>query len=116
MAELKDRLKQLRKERNMTQVALGKQLHYGSASITHYESGKSTPSISDMKKIAAIFNVSLDYLLGVSDTRIPYADSDESMEKWKAIYEYFLELSEEDAEDLIAYAQWLLTRHKIHRK
>lgn len=76
--EFKDRLKALRKEKKLTQVKLGEMLNYGYTAIANYESGRNQPSISDLKKIASIFNVSMDYLLGVNDIRYPYVIDDET--------------------------------------
>ena len=76
----KDRLKMLRKEKKVTQVCLGQMLNYGYTAIANYESGRNNPSIEDLKKIAAIFNVSMDYLLGVNDIRYPYIREDNSNE------------------------------------
>lgn len=78
--EFKDRLKMLRKERRLTQVKLGEMLNYGYTAIANYESGRNQPSIPDLKKIASIFNVSMDYLLGVNDIRHPYVIDDETAE------------------------------------
>ena len=58
--EFKDRLKMLRKERRLTQVKLGEMLNYGYTAIANYESGRNQPSIPDLKKIAAIFNMKPD--------------------------------------------------------
>ena len=61
LQEFKDRLKMLRKEKKLTQVKLGEMLNYGYTAIANYESGRNQPSIPDLKKIASIFDVSLDY-------------------------------------------------------
>ena len=65
--EFKERLKSLRKERKLTQSALGSILNYGYTAISNYESGRNEPSITDLKKIAEFFDVSMDYLLCVND-------------------------------------------------
>ncbi|CBZ04383.1 XRE family transcriptional regulator [Clostridium botulinum] len=58
-----DRLKELREEKEFTQEELGKFLNVSRQTISGYESGAIEPSISNLVKIANIFNVSLDYLL-----------------------------------------------------
>lgn len=63
------RLKQLRNERKMTQEELGKQLNVTKASISGYENGTRNPDQDALVKIAKIFNVSTDYLLGNSDEK-----------------------------------------------
>jgi transcriptional regulator with XRE-family HTH domain len=65
----KERLKELRKEFNMTQKQLGEKLNLTNATIGMYESGVRNPEIKTMITLADLFNVSADYLLGFSDFR-----------------------------------------------
>ncbi len=62
------RLKELRKERNMTQIEFAKEFNISSGTIAMWETGKRTPDNEMMIKIANYFNVSLDYLMGNSNT------------------------------------------------
>lgn len=105
--EFKDRLKTLRKERKLTQVRLGEMLNYGYTAIANYESGRNQPSISDLKKIASIFNVSMDYLLGVNDIRHPYVIDDETAE-FNEFRRYYALLSENGKEELMGYMRYLV--------
>lgn len=107
--EFKDRLKELRKERRLTQVKLGEMLNYGYTAIANYESGRNQPSIPDLKKIASIFNVSMDYLLGVNDIRHPYVIDDTSAEFNEFRRRYAL-LNEESREMLLDYMDYLAIR------
>ena len=59
-----DRLKQLRKERKVTQVQLATHLGYFHSAVVKWESGQCEPSYDVLIKIADYFNVTLDYLLG----------------------------------------------------
>ena len=63
------RLRELRKENNLTQVKLGSMLNYGYTAIANYESGRNQPNLKDIIKLANIFNVSVDYLVGDSDIK-----------------------------------------------
>ncbi len=105
--EFKDRLKILRKERRLTQVKLGEMLNYGYTAIANYESGRNQPSIPDLKKIASIFNVSMDYLLGVNDIRHPYVIDDETAE-FNEFRRYYALLNEESKEELMGYMRYLV--------
>lgn len=58
------RLKMLRENMGLTQENLGKKLHVSKVSICKYETGISEPSLDILVKIADIFDVSTDYLLG----------------------------------------------------
>ena len=67
-----ERLKKVRKERGMKQEELAEILGVKKSTISLYESNKYDPSDSAKVKIARCFDVSLDYLLGVIDTPVPY--------------------------------------------
>lgn len=58
------RLCDLRKARNMTQKDLADKLSLSVNSISMYERGLSTPNDDVKLKIAQMFHVSLDYLMG----------------------------------------------------
>ena len=58
------RLKELRKEHNMSQSDLGKLLGVTKVSISGYENGTRVPSMDILMKILDVFTISADYLLG----------------------------------------------------
>jgi len=53
------RIKELRIKRNMTQTELADALSVAGSTISNWEKGRRLPSISDLKRIAAFFSVSL---------------------------------------------------------
>jgi repressor LexA len=59
-----NRIKELRTARNMKQVELARKLNVSQAALSGYETGKYEPDNETIKKIARIFNTSVDYLLG----------------------------------------------------
>ena len=62
-----ERLKQLRLANGLTQKELAKSIEVGRTTISEYESGKIVPKHEGLLKLANYFNVSVDYLAGVSD-------------------------------------------------
>lgn len=60
-------LKGLRLERNISQQKLSSYLGYGYTAISNYESGRNEPSIDTIIKIACFFDVTIDYLFGISE-------------------------------------------------
>lgn len=62
--EFNERLKILRKQNNMTQEDLANALKISAASVGLYEQGRRNPDNKMLKKIALLFNVSVDYLIG----------------------------------------------------
>ena len=72
------RLKNLRKQAGLTQQQLATQLGITKSVVSFYELQERSPSPDVLVKLAVIFHVSADYLLGL-DTRetIDVADLDE---------------------------------------
>ena len=62
-----ERLQQLRKDYNLRQIDLAKAINTTQRRISHLESGKIEPDLTTLVSIARHFNVSLDYLVGISD-------------------------------------------------
>mgnify|MGYP000896838630 FL=1 len=60
------RLKQLREKAGLTQDELAKKLNLTQSTIAYYENGKKMPTLENAMIIAKLFNVTLDYLLGLS--------------------------------------------------
>ncbi len=61
------RLKQLRKERNISQLRLALDLNMNQNSISRYENLEREADYKTLIKFADYFNVSLDYLLERTD-------------------------------------------------
>lgn len=62
-----ERLIELRKEGNMCQCDLAKAIGTTQAAVSLWERGERTPDIDTLLKLANVFNVSTDYLLGRED-------------------------------------------------
>ena len=60
---LADKLKEARKNVGLTQVELAEKLCVSRQAITKWESGKGIPDVENLKNIANVLNVSIDFLL-----------------------------------------------------
>lgn len=69
MKKFNERLKELRESKNLTQTQLAKDLFIDQRSISFYEIGKYEPNLDTLIKIAKYFEVSTDYLLGLTDKK-----------------------------------------------
>ncbi|MBR1470021.1 MAG: helix-turn-helix transcriptional regulator [Lachnospiraceae bacterium] len=58
-------LKELRKERGMTQEQLAVKIDRESSVISRYEKNLQAPTFETVRALASIFNVSMDYLSGM---------------------------------------------------
>ena len=64
-----EKLKYLRKKRNLTQTELGSLTGLNKAVISKYENSMHYPSYDTLVVIARVFKVSTDYLLGIEKGR-----------------------------------------------
>ena len=62
-----EKIKELRKLKNISQTELGKILGTTQDTISLWELNKSLPDIEMLKKICIEFSVSSDYMLGLQD-------------------------------------------------
>ena len=67
-----ERLKKLREEKNISQIRLSVEIGVAQESISAYERGKAIPTCENLVKIAKYLNTSTDYLLELTDMKLPY--------------------------------------------
>ena len=99
MKNFSDRLKSLRKEKDLTGEQLGKIFNVTKTAVSYWESGKNFPGEDMVKKIADYFEVSTDYLLGKSDIMNPYENHkkiSESIKDDKELLEFWEVLKERE--------------------
>lgn len=62
-----ERIKKLRKKQGLSQKKMGEDLGLGISTISQYENLVNTPDTKTVIKIAEYFNVTTDYLFGLTD-------------------------------------------------
>ena len=62
-----ERLKQLRKEKGLSQNMLAKELGVSGGTVAMWETGKRKPQFEMFDKLCSFFDRSMDYILGASD-------------------------------------------------
>ena len=67
MEEFKTRLKELRRQRRITQKEMGEYLGITTRAYQFYESGDRYPDFQGLIALADYFQVSIDYLVGRTD-------------------------------------------------
>ena len=60
-----ERLKELRLEKGLGQVALAKELGVAKSVISLWENGQCEPTLGNLIRLAKYFDVSIDYLAGM---------------------------------------------------
>ena len=70
MVDFGNRLKELRKQYNLTQKQLADKLGITKSVVSYYELSERCPSPEILVKLAEIFNTTTDYLLNIERTRV----------------------------------------------
>lgn len=66
LAVFASQLQHLRRQRNLSQSALAKQIGIPQATISRWETGEAEPGLLGIKKLATYFEVSADVLCGLA--------------------------------------------------
>ena len=69
------RLKEIRKDRDITQTEVAKYLGMKQQQYSEYEIGKRLIPVETLDKLADFYNPSIDYLVGRTDERKAYRKS-----------------------------------------
>ncbi len=70
-----NRLKNLRKEKKLSQKELAKLINMSQTGYSQYERMTRKISISTLKELATFYNTSIDYILELTDIKEPYSKS-----------------------------------------
>ena len=67
--DMGDKLRSLRMEKKLTQKQVAERIGLAISAVSSYESNNRYPSYEALIKLARMFHVSTDYLLGITDKR-----------------------------------------------
>ena len=105
------RLRELRAEHGLSGEELGKKIGIGKSAISKLENGETTPRASTLIALSNYFNVSIDYLLGMTD--IKQSMKDIKKDDFQIAFSNLQgELSEDDKELLKQMAERLINTKK----
>lgn len=105
------RLKQLRQRNKLTQSELADILSLKPTAISNYESKRNEPSFEKLIALSKYFDVSCDYLLGISDAYLPVGGEvlDKDIVEFFNMYQ---QLNEESVDLLKDFVHYLLYRQE----
>ena len=105
------RLKQLRQRHKLTQSELAAILKLKPTAISNYESKRNEPSFDKLIALSKYFDVSCDYLLGVSDAYLPVGGEvlDKDIVEFFNLYQ---QLNSESTKELKDYVQYLIYKQE----
>ncbi len=98
------RLENLLEERNLTQRQIAKELHIAPSTLNGYLRRGREPDYDTLISLAEYFQVSTDYLLGVTDIRRPYYTLESYNDKEGELLETYRSLGPQEQNYLIKQA------------
>lgn len=101
---MKNRIRELRRENHMSQIHLSIELEVAQETVSAYENGKHYPSFQSLVKMSNLFNVPIDYIMGLSDS---IGDNSLS-EKENQMLRMFKTLNDNNQDKVISYTQGLI--------
>lgn len=93
---LPNKLKNLRKEFGMTQDELAELLGMSRTSFSKYENGAANPPLNVMRKLAAIFNVPIEYLIHDEQKNLVLNSNPDAYDNDSDSSKYFTQLTDEE--------------------
>lgn len=68
----RERIKNIREDRDMTQAEIGRLLHKSQQGYNHIETGRAELKIDDLIKLCKFYGLSADYIIGLINTPKSY--------------------------------------------
>lgn len=100
-------IRQLREEKNMTQIRLSIELEVTQETVSAYETGRHYPSATSLMKMSKLFDASVDYILGLSTVRQPTMQN--TLDNNTALFvSKYQKLNEVQKQKVLAYMQGLM--------
>lgn len=72
--DYRTRLRDIREDHDLTQAEVGRVLNKSQQGYNHIEAGRAELKIEDLMKLCQFYNVSADYLIGLTDKPKSYKD------------------------------------------
>ncbi len=105
--EVVSRIKQCRRELDMTQTELAKAANLTPAAVSQFESGTRKPSFKTLSNLSDALRVTTDYLLGKRDRNYEDLMADPRLE---AMFRGMMDLPERDKKILYEFYKFLKTQ------
>lgn len=115
--ELHEILSTLREEKDMKQHEVAEKVHVTKSAISSYETGPSQPSYSVLVALADLYDVSVDFLLGRTQIRLPFQNFEQAFKTETGVFPLnsLYNLSSTN-KDLIAKLVIMLYENEQYRK
>lgn len=107
---LSERIRELRNEQGLTQAEIAKKIGVTKSAYGFWEQGKNQPDIDTIARLAEIFDVTADYLFGISDIKNStsnYSDEKSNLSRTIAAHLDGAELSKADIDDIARFIEFV---------
>lgn len=104
-----NRIRELREEKNITQVRLSIELEVSQETISAYEMEKYYPSVKSLIKLRKIFGVPIDYILGFSNSRYESLQTSDLSQDEIAVIHLYRNLTDSGKASVQAYLEGYLS-------
>ena len=101
------RIKELREEKRESQQKLAMLLNVSQTMISRYELGQACPDIDTLITLSRHFGVSVDYLIGAADSKLPYTKTDLSEAEQQVLF-LFKQLDAVKKEKAVSYIEGMI--------
>ncbi len=101
-----DRLRKERDAKKLSQAELADKTGFQPSAISHFESGRRSPSFDNLKRLADALNVTIDYLIGRKSEPTTAGPAAEQL------FRDFEQMSSDDQETLTSFAKMLAEKNK----
>lgn len=69
--DYRTRIRNIREDNDLTQAEIGRLLQKSQQGYNHIEAGRAELKIEDLVILCRFYNISADYMIGISDTPTP---------------------------------------------
>jgi transcriptional regulator with XRE-family HTH domain len=101
-----DILRKMRESKKLSQTELAEKTGFQPSAISHFETGRRSPSFDNLKRLADALSVSIDFLLGREDSSKSVGPAAEQL------FRDFEHMSSEDQDTLTKFASMLAQKNK----
>ena len=106
MEVFSQRLRNAREDKKLSQTELAEKAGFQPSAISHFETGKRSPSFANLKKLADGLEITVDYLLGRSEE-----PKNQGLEV-ATLFRDFEKLSQEDRDTIAQMTKFLAKKPK----
>ena len=109
-----ERIKGLREKRGISQKQLAELLHISPPSVSNWEHGKTRPTKANLRTLAGLFGVSIDYLMG-ADRPMTFGLASPSNKELMVVLEKYQGLPDREFDMVVSLMNFFLAAHDGER-